>query len=476
MLCGRFADREKEGKKQVANVQHRQPGIREAGLFRRLFGGDDFSKALLWPFSGILRIGLVLAVFFLLGLEPSWAEVAPDSKDVGGTEEKEPQRPLVSGWHSWRYNKFSSYDQLRVNFEKESAKGQKFLTSFHGLYYLEDDHKSWNTYLGETYYKFRTGPLDFRMGLLTETWGSGDKISFVDRLNSRRYHNGLANDYNRDKKEQACFRTTYYYNKRINVDLHYLPVFQASELPGIFSRWATTFQKSVAQRVLMGATYQQEKDPSLKDQMHIAINTSYKSYEARYHYFRFKDRVGVVDGISETNFRLMYPFEETFAVDGNIPLSKDSLMRFEMAMTKNKTFSKFEGGIVGRAFTSDQYNMLLGTDKNFPGSLYMNVQVLVSYVPDLRYRTPFQIAEVENSAAIQLKKGFNKDTLFVEVNGVGNLSTGEYILTPQVVYQINDYLKVTTGVHVNGKSTESMGPIGQFDKNNTAYFETLASF
>ena len=119
------------------------------------------------------------------------------------------KRPYITGQHSWRYYKFSSYDQLRVNFEREFARSQKTYVSVNALYYQEDANKTWDVYPGETYYKFKAGPLDFKMGLLVETLGSGDKISWVDKINSRRYHNGLANDYNRDKMEVPGLKSTW---------------------------------------------------------------------------------------------------------------------------------------------------------------------------------------------------------------------------------------------------------------------------
>ncbi|MFZ2959519.1 MAG: hypothetical protein WA705_21740 [Candidatus Ozemobacteraceae bacterium] len=394
----------------------------------------------------------------------------------GDSSEKPVERPTITGAHNWKYNKFSSYDQLRINFEKEGKKGQKFYSSVHGLYYQEADNKNWNTYLGESYYKFKVKSFDFKFGLLTETLGSGDKVSFVDKLNSRRYQNGLANDYNRDKKEVPAFKTTYYINKKMSFDFHYLPIFQACELPDIFSRWATSFQKNLALHVLFGAQLQQELDQTAIPQYHVAFNSSFKKYELRYHYFWFKERLPVVERLNEGMFKLTYPTDQTFALDGNVTLSKEFLMRFEFACTTDKAFSSYEKDLIGPKYYSDMYNLLLGTDKTYHNNLYLNVQTLVSFIKDFIHKTPAQLNQCEIAGSISMKKGFRNETLFVEFNGLQNFTSGEYVLTPNIQMQRRDSLKMTVGVHINGKSTESLGPIGQFDMNNTPFFETTVIF
>ena len=183
-----------------------------------------------------------------------------------------------------------------------------------------------------------------------------------------------------------------------------------------------------------------------------------------------------MERITDDYFKQTYPLDFSVAIDGNITFSEDCLMRFEMAYSRDRTYSSFQDGRIGRKFVSDQYNLLLGTDKTFNNQLYFNIQALLSHVPDMRVETPFQLKPTEYMTSIQLRKGFRNETLFVEFNGISNLSTGEFILTPQATLQQTDYLKLVGGMHINGRSTDALGPIGQFDKNNTAFFETHVVF
>lgn len=391
-------------------------------------------------------------------------------------EEKPVKRPTITGRHNWKYNKFSSYDQLRIDLEQEGAKGQKALVSINGLYYQEEDNKSWSSYLGESYYKFKAGNFDFKTGLLVDTLGSGDKVSFIDKINSRRFHNGLANDYNRDKKEVPAIKTTYYINKKMSWDFHYMPVFQASELPSIYSRWATAFQREAARLTLFGTPLVREDDTRVREQYHLGYNSAFRKYEIRYHYLWLKERLPVIDLTPRGTLRSEYPIDETFAVDGNVTLAKDFLMRYEVAWSPTKTFASWQDGRIGPRFQSNFFGMLLGTDKTYRNNLYLNVQGIVSHISDMKTKTPYQLNPTEFMAALQLKKGFKSETFFIEFNGVGNLSTGEYVLTPQMSLQRGDFLKFVGGVHVNGKSTDALGPVGQFDENNTPFLETQIIF
>lgn len=387
------------------------------------------------------------------------------------------KRPFVSGWWNWQYNEFSSFDQGRINFERDLSKTQKIVAGANVNYYTEDNNKKWKVFPGENYYSTKAGDFDFKMGMLVENIGSGDKFSFVDKINSRRFHNGLANDYDRDKKEVPGLRANWYINKHFKLSGHYLPYFMASEFPTIFSRWAYAIHKSIATDVLFkGATFTSEKDESFDPQFHVELSTTYPKLEMRFHYLRMKERFPIITQNKPGIFTGTYPLDETFAVNGNFNASEDLLLRYELAWTRDKSWTTFENGHIGKMFFSDHVGMLVGTDRNLPGEFYVNLQGMVSYVPHLERSTPFQLNTTEYLGSMQLRQNFRRDRLQFEFNVLKNFSSGEFVLTPKAMIVKSDFLTFVLGFQINGKGAESLGPVGQFSRNNSATFETRVTF
>jgi hypothetical protein len=387
------------------------------------------------------------------------------------------KRPFISGWWNWQYNQFSSFDQGRITFERELDKNRKIVSGVNFNHYTEDNNKKWKVYPGENYYFFKAGDFDFKTGMLIENIGSGDKFSFVDKINSRYFHNGLANDYDRDKKEVPGIRATWYINKKLRFSGHYLPYFTASEFPSIFSRWAYAIHQAIARDVLFkGATYNAAREEEFKPQFHLEFGMTYPKLEMRLQYLRMRERLPVISLDRPGELNGSYPIDETFAVNGSVNLTSDFLMRYELALSRNRTFSAFENGLIGKKFVSDHYGMLVGTDRNLPQNFYINVQGMVSHVPDLRHATPFQLSNTEYLSSLQLRQTFRQERLQIEFNALKNFTSGEYVLTPKLMLVQSDFLTFVFGVQVNGKGAESLGPVGQFSKNNTAVFETRVTF
>ncbi len=400
-----------------------------------------------------------------------------DTGTASGTSEPKIKRPFISGWWNWQYNEFSSFDQGRVTFEKELGKGSKLVTGGRVNYYTEDNNKKWKVFPGENYYFCKAGDFDFKAGLLVESLGSGDKFSFVDKINSRYFHNGLANDYDRDKKEIPGVRATWYINKHFKFSGHYLPYFTASEFPSIFSKWAYAIHKSLATELLFkGGVYNAASEADFDPQFHVELSSTYPKLEMRWHYLRMKERLPIISQDKPGIFNGSYPLDETFAVDGSVNVTEEFLMRYEFALSRNRTWTTFENGHIGKKFYSDHYGILLGTDRNLPNNFYVNVQGMVSHVPDLLTTTPFQLNETEYLSSLQMRQNFRQEKLQIEFNALKNFTSGEYVLTPKILLVKSDYLTFVFGYQVNGEGAESLGPVGQFSKNNTAVFETRVTF
>ena len=421
---------------------------------------------------------LFLVVAFSASAADGWDDWGGDwGTTVGESSGPKVRRPFVSGWWNWQYNEFSSFDQGRINFEKELGQGSKLVTGARVNYYTEDNNKKWKVFPGENYYFFKAGDFDFKVGTLIENIGSGDKFSFIDKINSRYFHNGLANDYDRDKKEIPGLRATWYINKHFRFSGHYLPYFNASEFPSIYSKWAYAIHKSLATELLLkGGVYTAASEADFDPQFHVELTSIFPKLEMRLHYLRMKERLPVISQDKPGIFNGSYPLDETFAANGSVSVTSDLLLRYELAWSRDRTWSTFENGHIGKKFVSDHIGMLVGTDRNLPNNFYVNVQGMMSHVPDLLHTTPFQLNETEYLSSLQLRQTFRQERLQIEFNALKNFTSGEYVLTPKILLQQSDYLTFVLGFQLNGEGAETLGPVGQFSQNNTAVFETRVTF
>lgn len=421
---------------------------------------------------------LLVLLFFVFAL--NHRALADEWDDWGDSDTSGPKirRPQVYGWWNWQYNQFSSYDQARINFDRKFGSGQRLLAGANFNYYTEDNNKKWVVFPGENYYAFQGGKVHFRIGTMLENIGSGDKFSFIDKLNSRRFHNGLANDYDRDKKEVPAVKATWYINKKYNFSGHWLPYFDASEFPSIFSRWAYSIHKTIASEVLFnGAVYNAAKDKSLElPQYHLEFSSTFKKFQWRLHYLELRERLPVISQDKPGIINGSYPVDRSVAMNGFVQVTDDLLVRYEIACNMDKTWSSYQNGRIGKKFVSDQYAFLLGSDRNLPNNFYVNLQTMMSYVPDLKTQTPAQLGKTEYLVSLQLRQNFRSDRLRIELNGLTNFTTGEYVVTPKIFIQKSDYLTFVLGFQANGEGAEALGPVAQFTENNTAFLETQVSF
>lgn len=400
-----------------------------------------------------------------------------DDWDDWGDDEPSVSRPFVSGWWNWQYNSFSSYDQLRVNFDHDFSRNSRILFGFNFNHYTEENNKKWDLFAGENYYFFRDGDFDFRIGNLIENIGSGDNFSFVDKINSRRFINGLANDFDRDKKEMPGVRMNWFFAEDWQFSANYMPYFKASEFPSMFSQWSYAIQRSLAMEVLLNkANYDAPEDSGFRPQFQAQISTYQPSFELNLHYMRLRERLPVISKTGPNSLQGSYPIDETFAINGSVDISSELIMRYEVAYSRNRTMSSYVNGIIGEKFQTDHWGILMGVDRNLPQNFYINIQGLISHMPDLQTQTPLQLKETEYMTTFQLRQTFRRDRLAFEFNGLINLSTGEQLLTPQVHIEQSDFLTFVAGIQINSEGAENFGPIGQFAHNNTAFFESRVSF
>ncbi|HOT75569.1 MAG TPA: hypothetical protein PK467_07280 [Candidatus Wallbacteria bacterium] len=333
-------------------------------------------------------------------------------------------------------------------------------------------------YLDDTFGKIKLGALDIKAGNCIESIGSGDNISFIDILNPRRYNKGLTGDYNKTKKALPMLKTTVYLSEQINLEMHVMPVFEKSELADIRGVWATGLQKYLGLFQLGGGTIKEE-DVSRGlsgTQLHFSLNGSFEGFQARTHFFKMKENIAVANQVSESMVELTYPEFRVLGVDGNVDLGGEYLLRGEMAWYQSRRFTAYDKLKLGEAFKSDQISGLLGIDRTFANSLYINLQGVFTHIYDLAVPSSGQKFRSESGIALRVQKGYLKDKYQVEFQGFENIRTKEYFIKTHVEYSYSDMIKYLIGKHINDGGYDHMGAISEFYDNNHTFLQMKISW
>lgn len=333
-------------------------------------------------------------------------------------------------------------------------------------------------YLDDTFGKIKLGPLDLKAGNCIEALGSGDNISFIDLINPRRSYKGLTADYNQSKKAIPLVKTNLYLSDQINLELHVMPVFEKTELADIRGVWASGLQKYLGMFQLSGGVIKDSDiERSLSDtQLHFALNGSFDGFQARAHFFKLKENIAVANPVSPALVELSYPEFRVLGVDGNVDLGGQYLLRGELAWYQSRMFTAYDKLKLGQAFESDQICGLMGIDRTFANSLYINLQGVFTHIYDLATPTPAQKFRSESGVALRVQKGYLKDKYQLEFQGFENIRTKEYFIKTHLEYRYSDMIKYVIGKHVNDGGYDQMGAISEFYENNHTFLQMKISW
>ncbi|HNY10341.1 MAG TPA: hypothetical protein PKK26_02005 [Candidatus Wallbacteria bacterium] len=333
-----------------------------------------------------------------------------------------------------------------------------------------DKRKVW---LDDTYGKIKIGSLDLKLGNMIETLGSGDNISFLDNLNPRRYYKGTAGDYNKTKKALPMIKTNLYMSKNLNFECHILPYFTKSELATVQGMWGSNLQLLLAGlQINKGAIIEEQRiDNDLKNsQLHFAFNGSFEGFDFRLHTFKLRDNVAIVKPNSEKYIQLLYPEYRIFGADGSVSLGGEYLLRGELAWYQNKWFTGFDGKTILPMYKSDQICGLIGIDRTFKNSLYINLQGVFTHINDFMWETAGQRYRSESGIALRVQKGYFQDKYQTEVQGFYNTRTKEYLMKSTLEWRYSDIVKYVLGFHLN-EGGDKLGSISEFHESNHTFLQ-----
>jgi hypothetical protein len=342
---------------------------------------------------------------------------------------------------------------------------------------IKGDFKETKFYLDESFFKFHFDNSDFKIGNLIETLGAGDEISFLDTLNPRRLNLGLGTTSMRAKKAIPMVRGDIFINSNLKFQYHLIPAFVKSELADPRSVWATKLQKGILSLDPLRFTVTEEnKDNDLENmQGHASINLSFDDYELRFHLFRLFESLPVIQRETPTDYTQRYPEDRYFAIDGNVTLFDEFLVRGEVAWHPNRMFSSLQNGVIGEMFESSQMQALIGVDHTLPNEFYFNIQYILSYISNFVTKTDRQGYGTEAMGTLRLRKSYLRDLLILHFQAVTNFTSGEYIIKPAVSSKPWDNFEVKLGYQLNDGETQ-IGPISQYGENNHIFFECILNF
>lgn len=362
--------------------------------------------------------------------------------------------------------------------DEKSKFKEHFYLKVKSYFYDEREKDLKGIILDECFTKFSINMFDFKFGNIIESLGSGDNFSFIDLLNPRYYYKGLVADYNEDKKAVLMFKNKIYLSNQINIETHFLPFFERSELADFKGSWSTNLQKYLANFTLNGGIINDlyKKNDSSTLQLHTSINGLFEQFEIKAHYFKLKENLPIVSFVQNNIITLDYPEFEVLALDGNVNLGNDYLLRGELALYKSRTYNTFDKFKLSNPFKSDQLSGLLGIDRTFANGLYINLQGFFSHIYDLIVPASNQKFRSESGMTLRVQKNYKKDKYKIEFQNFTNFRTSEYFIKTFLEYKSSDMIKYVIGKHINDGGYEHMGIISEFYDNNHTFFQVRISF
>ena len=333
--------------------------------------------------------------------------------------------------------------------------------------------------LREAYVSAYVGPFDFKIGHQIVVWGRADSLNPTNNLTPETI---LFRSPDEDDRRLANFLIRSYYNIHpVRIEAVWVPVYRASYVP--------LDLLTLPPGVVRG----EEDYPGStlgNSAFAFRLNFEFPSFDGSLSYFNgYNPRPGI-----STDSLNVFPFGEPFAIfpkayrmdvigaDFQTTAGEFGL-RGEVGYRKPHGDYKAEFHI-----PNPDFSYVFGIDKEFSGNLSVIFQYIGRYVfnfeelftiatPEV---VPVMMLEEKNRMIAQqqheLSHSFScragwqllHETLELEVVGLYNLTTEEYLLKPKMNYDIADALTFTLGVIVYGGPENTL--FGTIDEYLSAVF------
>ncbi len=304
--------------------------------------------------------------------------------------------------------------------------------------------------LREAYVSAYVGPFDFMIGHQIVAWGRADGINPTDNITPK---NMLARSPDEDDRREANFLLRTFFNAHpVRIELIWVPLFRSSVVP-------TNLIPFPPGIILGDPDY---PDARLKNGAVAAkLNLELASFDCSLSYFNgFNPFSGVNAEFSLEGMTIfLKPYRlHVFGADFSTTLAGFGL-RGEMAYKDPQESYSFS------FIPHPELHYVIGLDKEFSGNLSVILQYIgkhvLDYSPLALPPVPSQIPayelerinriissqQYETSHSLSCRLGWNllHETLNLEIVGLANITTEEFLFRPKMAYDITDALTFTLG-------------------------------
>ena len=308
--------------------------------------------------------------------------------------------------------------------------------------------------LREAYVSAYLGPFDFRIGHQIVAWGRADGINPTDNITPK---NMLARSPDEDDRREANFLLRTFFNAHpVRIELIWVPFFRSSVVP--------TDLIPFPPEVTLGEP--DYPDARLKNGAVAAkLNLELASFDCSLSYFNgFNPFSGVNAQISVPEITvLLMPYRlHVFGADFSTTLAGLGLRGEVAYKDPQESHSEHYSFYY---IPNPELHYVIGLDKEFSGNLSVILQYIGKHVLDYSPLTlpffpsfiPFYELELKNriissqqyetSHSFSCRLGWNllHETLNLEIVGLANITTEEFLFRPKMAYDITDALTFTLG-------------------------------
>ncbi|MBU1995993.1 MAG: hypothetical protein KKF78_02420 [Candidatus Omnitrophica bacterium] len=363
----------------------------------------------------------------------------------------------------------------------------------------------------EAYVELRKEKYNFAVGRQIVTWGKLDDSVIVDRINPQDYSHYILYD-KQERKDPALMMLYKYFNDDVSMEVAYLPFFEPSHVKMFGSDWAmfghlleavnygtyTSAQKSAVNSIAI-SDHDTVTDKSLKNsQVGVRFRGKVNDVDYSLYYMNVYNSVPVLKEKTANGTivkRFLYA-----PTDANLSsLVSSNLSAYDYVLEKvhprvNVIGADYETVIgeygfrgemaflMGMPFTRQNFSYVekdmisvgIGVDHTTASNIYFDLQLVQDYI--LNYESLFAQERSPLSVTGTISKDFLRGKLGLELDWAFNISYSDWMINPQVSYEVASGVDVKVGSFIFEDGDEPSTLFGKFDENDVIYVKTGLSF